>query len=480
MGSAGSMTSLSLGRPTVLLLLGRFVGYGLALLNSILLARALGADRLGEYAYAMGMAGLFALLPNLGINPVVTRAIAARPEAEGAILPIALRAQAFLAILVACAIPIFAALLPVQPVPLMYVTLAAAQLGLGTLGWPYLAVLAGRADFATVAAVELASALLGTVCLLGALALARGVPGVLAAHVVAAGTATLVARAFTRPSRRRPDHPALSLRDLLRQAAPFGATAATQSLYTRLDVLLLGQLASSRAVGLYSVAYKAPNLLTYVGSTVVGPLFPLMAQTGRTENPVAFQRAVRALGVMGPAVALALSGLAAPILRILYGAEYEAAAPVLALLAWSAAANWLYAPLAVALQARRCEGWWLASLIAALAVNAAGNFWLIPRWGPFGAAAATLVSELSLVAIGASLLAARLRIRPTWRATAGVLAATAAGSVALWLGGGGPAGTAVALVVYVVPLLLLRVVTAEDGRLVLGWIREIAPRGARG
>jgi len=473
------MTSISLGRPTLLLLLGRTAGYGLALLNSILVARALGAHRLGEYAYAMGLAGLFALLPNLGINPVVTRAVAAQPEHEGAVLPIALRAQAFLAILVACAIPVFAALLPVQPVPLMYVMLAAAQLGLGTLGWPYLAVLAGRADFTKVAAIELVSALLGTACLLGALVLAGGVPGVLVAHVVAAGVATLVARAFTRPSRRPPDHRAMSLRDLLRQAAPFGATAAVQSLYTRLDVLLLGQLASARAVGLYSVAYKAPNLLTYVGSTVVGPLFPLMAQTGRMENPVAFQRAVRALGVLGPAVALALSGLAAPILRFLYGAEYEAAAPLLVLLAWSAAANWLYAPLAVALQARGCEGWWLANLIAALAMNAAGNLWMIPRWGAMGAAAATLVSELALVAIGAGLVASRLRILPSWRATGGGLAATAAGYAALQFCGGGLSGTAVALAVFLVPLLLLRVVTGEDGRLVLGWIREITPRAAR-
>jgi O-antigen/teichoic acid export membrane protein len=232
-------------------------------------------------------------------------------------------------------------------------------------------------------------------------------------------------------------------------------------------------------VGLYSVAYKAPNLLTYVGSTVVGPLFPLMAQTGRTEVPVAFQRAVRALGVMGPAAALALSGLAAPILRLLYGAEYEAAAPLLVLLAWSAAANWLYAPLAVALQARGCEGWWLANLIAALAVNAAGNLWMIPRWSAMGAAAATLVSEIALVAIGAGLVASRLRILPSWRATVGGLAATAAGYAALQLGGGGLSGTAVALAVYIVPLVLLRVVTGEDGRLVMGWIREIAPRAAR-
>lgn len=474
------MTSLSLGRPTLLLLLGRIGGYGLALLNSILVARGLGAERLGEYAYAMGLAGLFALLPNLGINPVVTRAVAARPEDEGAVLPIAVKTQAVLAILVACAIPLFAALLPTQPVPHRYVALAAAQLGLGTLGWPYLAVLAGRGAFARVAAVELASAVLGTLCLLGALLLAGGVPGVLAAHVVAAGIATLAARALTRPARPSPNRPALRLRDLLRQAAPFGATAAAQSLYTRLDILLLGQLASARAVGLYSVAYKAPNLLTYVGSTVAGPLFPLMAQTGATESPVAFQRAVRALGVLGPAVALALSGLAAPILGLLYGSEFGAAAPLLVLLAWSAAANWLYAPLAVALQARRCEAWWLASLIAALAVNAAANLWMIPRWGALGAAAATLLSECVLVALGVGLLASRLRILPAWRATAGGVAATAAGCVALWLGGGGPAGTAAALAAYAVPLLLLRIVTAEDGRLVLGWIRQLAPRGAGG
>jgi O-antigen/teichoic acid export membrane protein len=474
-----SMTSMSLGRPTLILLLGRTAGYGLALVNSILLARALGAVRLGEYAYAMGLAGLFALLPNLGINPFVTRAVAAHPEREGAIFPIALRAQALLATLVVCAIPVFAALLPAQPIPLIYVILAAAQLGLGTLGWPYLAVLAGRADFTTVAAIELAGALLGTVCLVGALILASGVPGVLAAHVVAAGTATLVARAFTRPARPLLDRPAMRIRDLLRQAAPFGAIAVAQSTYTRLDVLLLGQLATSRAVGLYSVAYKAPNLLTYVGSTVVGPLFPLMAQTGRTESPVAFQRAVRFLGVMGPAVALALSGLAVPILRILYGAEYESAAPLLVLLAWSAAANWLYAPLAVALQARGCEVWWLRSLIGALLVNAAGNLWMIPRWGAMGAAIATLLSELALVAIGASLVAWRFGIRPSLRAAAGGLAAATAGYAVLQFGGGGLPGTTGALAVYFAPLVLLRIVTAEDGRLVLGWIREIVPRAAR-
>ena len=474
------MTPMSLGRPTLILLLGRIAGYGLALINSILLARALGADRLGEYAYAMGLAGLFALLPNLGINPIVTRTVAGHPESEGEILPVALRMQAILAALVACAIPVFSALLPTQPVPHGFVILAALQMGLGTLSWPYLAVLAGRADFTRVAAIELTSALIGTSFLVGALLLQAGVTGVLAVQVLAAGTAVLFARGVTRPLRSADKRPALSLGGLLCQAAPFGASAAVQGLYTRLDILLLGQLAASRAVGLYSVAYKAPNLLAYLGSTVVGPLFPLMAQTGRTENPVAFQRAVRALGVIGPAVALVLSGLAAPILQWLYGVEYVAAAPLLILLAWSAAANWLYAPLAAALQARGCEGWWLASLVAALALNAAGNLSLIPRWGAMGAAITTLVSEIALAAIGAALVAWKLRLLPSLRPMLGGLVATAAGYLVLRVvGGSGLLGTVAALATYMVPLVLWRVVTVEDGRQVLGWIRQMVPHAAR-
>lgn len=55
---AGGGGEFSLGRVTTLLLLGRVVGYVLALGNSVILARTLGVDRLGIYAYATGIAAL--------------------------------------------------------------------------------------------------------------------------------------------------------------------------------------------------------------------------------------------------------------------------------------------------------------------------------------------------------------------------------------------------------------------------------------
>ena len=122
---------ISLGRVTALLLLGRAAGYVLALAKSIILARALGVELLGAYAYAMGVAAVFGLLPNMGINTIVIRAIARDRDAGAGLLQAALRAQVLPAGAVLLIVPVFAAILPEQPVPIGYVMLAATQLGIG-------------------------------------------------------------------------------------------------------------------------------------------------------------------------------------------------------------------------------------------------------------------------------------------------------------------------------------------------------------
>src|SRR5256885_1399068 len=160
------MSGISLGRGTTLLLMSRTAGFLLTLGNSVILARVLGAELLGEYAYAMGLAALFGLFPNMGISTVVTRAIARDPVGGNGVFRVALRAQVLLAGLVFGVIPMFAVLLPEQPVPLKYIWLAAAQLALGTLSWPYLAVLGGRARYDSLAKAELTTGFVGTAALL--------------------------------------------------------------------------------------------------------------------------------------------------------------------------------------------------------------------------------------------------------------------------------------------------------------------------
>ena len=467
------MSEVSLGRATLLLLLCRVGGYALALVNSIILARALGADRLGAYAYAMGLAALFGLLPNFGLNTVVTRAVAQLPNTWNATFRAAIRAQAWLAGIALVAIPVFAAVLPAQPVPIGYVVLAALQMTIGILSWPYLAVLAGHSRFDRVATIELVAGVLGTAALLGAVVLQGGVVAVLSAHVLASVCAVLMAKRVAQPFLDPGLVTPVGTIAILRQAAPFGAVAVAQSLYTRMDILLLGQMASTVAVGLYSVAYKPTNMIVYLGGTLAVTLFPLMAMAPQTGTPIPFQQAMRWLGSVGPAVALVLTGFAGPVLQLLYGAEYVAAAPILAVLAWSVVANWLYAPLGTALQARGQERWWLASMVGALLLNGAVNFWAIPRWGGLGAAVATLVSEAFLLSVGVLLAGRSLGMVSPFKPIAVGLGATALSGVVLWVlqGEGTGVATLAALVVYVGFLIGCKGITAADMRFVFGLLR---------
>ncbi|MFQ5945154.1 MAG: flippase [Anaerolineae bacterium] len=475
-------SGISLGRVTTQLLLSRAAGSLLAVGNSVIVARVLGVDRLGTYAYARGIAALFGFLPHMGIATVVTREIARNPDTGTGVLRAALSAQALLAGGVILAIPAFAAILPAQPVPLSYVALAAAQLAVGTLSLPYLAVVAGRAGYDRLAASELVLAGGGTLFLLVAAALHGSVTAFLWAHVLAAGFAVVVARRVATPFLSVDRGQSVPLGALFRQATPFGVTVAVQSLYTRLDILLLGQMASTAALGLYSAAYKPVNLAIFFGATVAGTLFPLMARPSEEAVPVAFERAVRGLCVAGPTMALMLSGLAGPLLRVLYGTEFAGATPILVLLAWSAAANWLYAPLGIALQARGKEQWWLSSLMGGLVLNAIGNFWAIPRWGAVGAAGATLLSEVALLAMGAALVRRQLGIPLSLRPVLIAVGASAGGSAVLWalMPSGALPATLTAVTVCVALLVVFGVATVRDASLVVGWVRQATLRWSRG
>jgi O-antigen/teichoic acid export membrane protein len=181
-------------------------------------------------------------------------------------------------------------------------------------------------------------------------------------------------------------------------------------------------------------------------------------------------------------MALTFSGLAGLLLQWLYGNEFGEAAPILIVLAWSAAANWLYAPLSVALQAHGQERWWLLSVAGGLALNAAGNFWAIPRWGAVGAAAATLASEVALLGFGAVLVIRELRVLPSLRPILVGLGGAAAGGAVLWLlrAVGPVPATLAALVVYSGVLILFRIVTTEDVATAIRWVRQVTPGWSRG
>lgn len=464
----------SFSRVTGLLLLNRLLTYGLTVGNSVVLARTLGTEGLGQFAYATGLAGLFGLLPHLGISTVVTRTVASSPALTASVLSTARTIQGGAAATACMLVVLTAWCLPIRAASMADIVLAATQMALASLSWPYLAVLAGRARYDLLAGVETAMAAAGSLAL-GIAAIGSGtVQAFLWSQVLATLLAVLVARRVAAEFIQSDGRTAHPIGASLRMAAPFGLTAFIQSAYTRCDVLLLSQFVPGSVLGLYSAAYKPITMLTHLGSSAAGTLFPYMVDELRAGMSGTFHRVVKVLAVAAPAVALSFSGLAAWMLETLYGAAFKEAAPMLAILAWSAAANWLYVPLCTTLQAKYKEYAWLRGLSLALIANLIVNLAVIPTWGGRGAAFATLVSEVLLLVIGAWLVMKELGHRPPVKMVLCIATAAGAGAWTLWQSShwGPIAATGCALAVYVGLLSATGTIGWQDGLAIASRIRE--------
>jgi O-antigen/teichoic acid export membrane protein len=354
------------------------------------------------------------------------------------------------------------------------IILAAAQMALASLSWPYLAVLAGRARYDLLAGVETTMAAAGTLALFVAAIGSGTVQAFLWSQVLVSILAVLVARRVAGKFIQSDGRSAHPVSTFLRTAAPFGLTAFVQSAYTRCDLLLLGQFVPSSVLGLYSAAYKPITMLTHFGSSAAGTLFPYMVDELRAGTSGTFHRVMRVFAVTAPAVALIFSGLAVWMLETLYGEAFKDAAPMLAILAWSAAANWLYVPLCTTLQAKYKEYAWLRGLSIALIVNLIVNVAVIPRWGGTGAAFATLVSEIFLLGIGAWLVMKELGHRPPSRMVVCIAIAAGLGAWTLWQAShwGPIPATACALTMYTAMLRATGTIGWQDGLAILSRIRE--------
>jgi len=464
----------SFSRVTGLLLLNRLLTYGLAIGNSVVLARTLGTDGLGQFAYATGLAGLFGLLPHLGISTVVTRVVASDPGSTSGVLSTARKIQGGAAATTCALVVLTAWCLPIRAATMTDIVLAAMQMALASLSWPYLAVLAGRARYDLLAGVETGMTTVGSLALFVAAIGSGTVQAFLWSQVLVTILGAILARRVAAGFIESGGRSTHTISAFLRTAVPFGMTAFLQSAYTRCDLVLLSQLVPGSVLGLYSAAYKPITMLTHFGSSAAGALFPYMVDEMRAGTSGTFHRVMKVFAVTAPALALIFSGLATRMLETLYGEAFTDAAPMLTILAWSAAANWLYVPLCTTLQAKHREYAWLRGLSIALVVNMAINLVVIPTWGGTGAALATLVSESLLLVIGAWLVMNELGHRPPARMVVCIGTAAGFGAWTLWQSSEwGPfPSTAGSLTVYAAILRATGIIGWQDGLAILSRIRE--------
>jgi O-antigen/teichoic acid export membrane protein len=212
---------------------------------------------------------------------------------------------------------------------------------------------------------------------------------------------------------------------LLREAAPLGLAVLIITAYGRLDILLLRAFTDDESVGYYGFAYRIVDLAFPLSFFFVGSVFPLLSTyhaEGRSDEfRRLYRRAQDVLSIASIGIVTAVVLFAAPIVRIIGGADYAPALVSMQVLVGAVALIWLsnLADHGLIATGRQSALLWIA--MTGLAVNVASNLVLIPMYHEEGAAVATVLTEAAVLLPAVALLARYTHEAPSVVAAARML-----------------------------------------------------------
>lgn len=365
------------------------------------IARVLGAEELGRYAFALSYAALFSVAVHLGLNDLIIRQVAVNKNDGPLYFTVALIVKLIMGVLVTAATAITIGVSG-KPTAVQELVLAAAITtsfvsGIETVVVAFFYAYERMSYVLILGAIRVT---LNGVVGLGAALAGFGARGILwgflfVEALVAAFSFIWVRRRlgirFAKP--RAGAFPGILWRSL-----PFGLNGIFITIYMQLHYSILSFFVGDAATGVYAAAAKLVTFLCFIPSALTQAIYPYLSRLAADDSADprgAAVRSLRYLGLISFPAALYLSLRAGAVVDLVYGAGYGAASPLLTVLALTLPFVFASYPAAVALNAVRRERANTATTAGAAALNVAANLVLVPLWGPLGAATAFLATESS-------------------------------------------------------------------------------------
>ena len=445
------------------------------------MARRLGDEGFGVFAFGLAFVMLITALANFGQDWILTREVARDQRRIHHYFANTLVLKTLLAV-PALAIGVSAALLLGNDSETVAVILF---LGIAVVAEQFMATCFGafqahdRVDFIAVALLSqrIVTAIAGVVALL------LGANVVVVSVVYLGGACFALALAFALLARRvvRPKASVDrgSWWPLIRVALPVGIATVFGTILFRVDIAILALFSSDAVVGHYGGAFRLFEATLFLSWSVGTATYPVFSRLTRMSDPPAglvFERSLKLVVAATLPLAVGAMMLAEPVITLFYGSEFEPGAMALALLA-PAIALFPIAHIAGGLlvaQDRQTAVGVVYGLVAAQ--NLVGNLILVPLFSLEGAAVETSITQL-LLAIAFVTLASRTVGGLDWfRILAGpAIAGATAAAMMLALSHLFPAAIATAAAAYVLTLLVFeRLAYPEDARTLRRFIRREA------
>ncbi len=482
----------SLAKNTSILMASQLTTWGLTLLLMVFLPRYLGDVNVGKLYLATGIWAIVGVAITFGTDMLLTKEIARRPERTGELFSTAILLRVLLFVL-GYGLTLLTLRLVNYPPSTVYV---AAIIGVATLLWQLgnvcQAALQGLEQMRYIAVGNVVSKAVYAVISIGLLLAGWGLYAV--AAVVALSALVNLAVQFV-SLRRLHDLPfSVSLeagQRLLRAGAPYFLISVFLVAYMQMDIVIISLLVSDEAIGWYGAADQLFGTLLFIPTVFMTAVFPVFSRMfigsrelgpGAEQNLEALNRLLsksfETLLLLSVPIGLGILAIAGPLVLLIFGETFAPSGLILAIfgivliLTYQ---NMLLGQFLISID--RQNAWTIVMAVATLATIPL-DLVLIP-WaaqtlgnGAAGGALAFVATESAMMIVGFVLLPSGALNRGMAGRAARTLLAGLVMVALVWplremfIAVPIAAGAAS----YVAMVLLLRLVPAEDMRL----LRELA------
>jgi len=393
---------------TAVQLAGRGVSLALSFATSVLLARYLGRERMGEYGAIFAYLALFSFLATFSLEPILARE-ASRRRSEAT--------QIFhTGMLIALSFGLAGAILATLFAPLFSFS--------GRLHW---LVVVAALDMMLVPALRLpgivfqvdmkqwfavAIGLLRQVLWLVALVLLVLKHSAFTEVIIARTACGIIEGIICLKASYRPGFLSGARRlnwaegkGLLRYSYPLALGSVAAGIFQRIDQLMLHKMTGDHALGPYVVAVQLTEQFGALPVMLIMSLAPVLSVTAGQEELFRHYLRVSFRFLMAVVffVCAVITPITGPAIALLYGKEFLSSANLINVLIWSEAPLFLGVVVNHALIAKNLQRYIMIATAAGAIINISLNLVAIPRWGALGASWATVISY-SVAAVFAYLI----------------------------------------------------------------------------
>ena len=411
-----SNRSMTILKNASIITLGSIILKLFNFLYNVAIVRQLGDAGYGQFATVVNFVGLFAIFAELGVSNYVMREIARSPEKSDRLFWNLIFIRLSLALLGVVGITLAAVAYGYPRELIGGVALYTLTFVWAAIQAPVETLLAANEKFSYATSMSVVGQI--STITLGGIVLYNdwGFIALIAVGLVAMVPPTLLGIWGIRRNRLVHRSVIVTPRDwplMIRRGLPFGFISLSLTIGFTVDSVMLSRFEPIEVVGWYNAAYNLARSLLFFFSGISFAMVPTLSRAYLTDVGLVqrwYFRSVKIILLIGLPIATGGTIVALPLFLLLYGEQYLPSVSIFQIIVWDVPLL-LFTSFCGNMTTVIGEERMAARIyFTAAIVNVLGNLLLIPLFGMYGAAIATLLTDFAAAVQFYRVLGHRLKL----------------------------------------------------------------------